>query len=89
MNDYAQKWADKLANDDAGLVHSESYDYGENLYVTRYQNVKGRDALVPWYKEVKKYKFPPDFGSIAKLDEIGKCIRSLLAFAIQIVIDFM
>jgi len=78
LNNYAQRWAEKLANDDAGLVHSQSYDYGENLYATRYQNVKGRDAVAPWYAEVKNYKFPPDFGSIYPLDKIGKCIRSLL-----------
>lgn len=55
----AQKWANKLANEDI-FIHQINSPYGENLY-SKWSSipivVRAKDAFFSWYNEGKNYDY--------------------------------
>ena len=62
----AQRYSEKLAADNNGLVHSHN-GYGENLHYCRSSSgicVTGKHASENWYNEINQYSFDnPGFTS--------------------------
>ena len=53
----AQKWANKLAKEDAGLKHQRAMKDGENLAEVPTSDKAVVMAIDTWYDEVNKYSF--------------------------------
>lgn len=55
----AQEWAQRLADRDAGLVHSGRQDFGENVWQASGGNPSAADAADDWLSERTAYRGEP------------------------------
>ncbi|XP_037046709.1 Golgi-associated plant pathogenesis-related protein 1-like [Bradysia coprophila] len=56
LSDFAQNWANTIANK-RQLQHSSERKYGENIYWSSGKTINGKDPVDSWYSEIKQYNY--------------------------------